>query len=127
MPNTREGLDQLKQLGSQNTKYTYDYDPSLLERIPNKHADRDYFIKFNCPEFTSLCPKTGQPDFATIYISYIPDQYMVESKSLKLYLFSFRNHGDFPAAGSPSTRTATTAHRIPNGKTLPASVSCIMI
>ena len=95
MPNTREGLDQLKQLGSQNTKYTYDYDPSLLERIPNKHADRDYFIKFNCPEFTSLCPKTGQPDFATIYISYIPDQYMVESKSLKLYLFSFRNHGDF--------------------------------
>ena len=95
MTNTREGLDQLKQLGSQNTKYTYDYDPSLLERIPNKHADRDYFIKFNCPEFTSLCPKTGQPDFATIYISYIPDQYMVESKSLKLYLFSFRNHGDF--------------------------------
>ena len=95
MPNTREGLDQLKQLGSQNTKYTYDYDPSLLERIPNKHADRDYFIKFNCPEFTSLCPKTGQPDFATIYISYIPDQYMVESKSLKLYLFSFRSHGAF--------------------------------
>ena len=95
MTETREGLDQLKQLGSQNTKYTYDYDPSLLERIPNKHADRDYFIKFNCPEFTSLCPKTGQPDFATIYISYIPDQYMVESKSLKLYLFSFRNHGDF--------------------------------
>ena len=95
MTETREGLDQLKQLGSQNTKYTYDYDPSLLERFPNKHADRDYFIKFNCPEFTSLCPKTGQPDFATIYISYIPDQYMVESKSLKLYLFSFRNHGDF--------------------------------
>lgn len=95
MTNTREGLDQLKQLGSQNTKYTYDYDPSLLERIPNKHADRDYFIKFNCPEFTSLCPITGQPDFATIYISYIPDQWMVESKSLKLYLYSFRNHGDF--------------------------------
>ena len=95
MTETREGLDQLKQLGSQNTKYTYDYDPSLLERIPNKHADRDYFIKFNCPEFTSLCPKTGQPDFATIYISYIPDQYMVESKSLKLFLISFRNLGDF--------------------------------
>lgn len=95
MTETREGLDQLKQLGSQNTKYTYDYNPELLERIPNKHADRDYFIKFNCPEFTSLCPKTGQPDFATIYVSYIPDQYMVESKSLKLYLFSFRNHGDF--------------------------------
>ena len=95
MPNTREGLDQLKQLGSQNTKYTYDYDPSLLERIPNKHADRDYFIKFNCPEFTSLCPKSGQPDFGRIVISYIPDHKLVESKSLKLYLFSFRNNGDF--------------------------------
>ena len=57
--------------------------------------ENDYFVKFNCPEFTSLCPITGQPDFATIYISYIPDELMVESKSLKLYLFSFRNHGDF--------------------------------
>ena len=95
MTEKREGLDELKQLGSRNTKYTYDYDPGLLERIPNKHSDRDFFIKFNCPEFTSLCPKTGQPDFATIYISYIPDKYMVESKSLKLYLFSYRNHGDF--------------------------------
>ena len=55
----------------------------------------DYFVKFNCPEFTSLCPITGQPDFATIYISYVPNILMVESKSLKLYLFSFRNHGDF--------------------------------
>jgi 7-cyano-7-deazaguanine reductase len=52
-------------------------------------------VKFNCPEFTSLCPITGQPDFATIYISYIADQKMVESKSLKLYMHSFRNHGDF--------------------------------
>jgi len=52
-------------------------------------------VKFNCPEFTSLCPITGQPDFATIYLSYIPDQKLVESKSLKLYLFSFRNHGAF--------------------------------
>ena len=67
----------------------------MLERIANKHPENDYFVKFNCPEFTSLCPITGQPDFATIYISYIPDQYIVESKSLKLYLFSFRNHGDF--------------------------------
>lgn len=91
----REGIDQLKSLGSQHTTYGYDYDPSLLERIPNKHKENDYFIKFNCPEFTSLCPKTGQPDFATIYISYIPDEYMVESKSLKLYLFGYRNHGDF--------------------------------
>jgi len=63
--------------------------------LGHKTADNDYFVKFNCPEFTSLCPMTGQPDFATIYISYVPDKKMVESKSLKLYLFSFRNHGDF--------------------------------
>ena len=67
----------------------------MLETFINKHQDHDYFVKFNCPEFTSLCPMTGQPDFATIYISYVPDVKMVESKSLKLYLFSFRNHGDF--------------------------------
>ncbi|MDE6425307.1 MAG: preQ(1) synthase [Ruminococcus sp.] len=85
----------LQNLGSKNTKYATDYTPEVLETFDNKHLDRDYFVKFNCPEFTSLCPITGQPDFATIYISYIPDKKMVESKSLKLYLFSFRNHGDF--------------------------------
>ena len=84
----------LKQLGSK-TKYSMDYAPEVLETFVNKHPDNDYFVKFNCPEFTSLCPITGQPDFATIYISYIPDKLMVESKSLKLYLFSFRNLGDF--------------------------------
>ncbi|SES40119.1 preQ(1) synthase [Salipaludibacillus aurantiacus] len=82
-------------LGNTNVEYKMDYDPSILEAFENRHPHRDYFVKFNCPEFTSLCPKTGQPDFATIYISYIPDKKMVESKSLKLYLFSFRNHGDF--------------------------------
>ena len=82
-------------LGNNNTKYKSDYDSSVLETFPNKHPDNDYFVKFNCPEFTSLCPITGQPDFAAIYISYIPAEKMVESKSLKLYLFSFRNHGDF--------------------------------
>ena len=82
-------------LGNQNTKYSTDYSPEVLEVFPNKHRDNDYFVKFNCPEFTSLCPITGQPDFAQICISYIPDELMVESKSLKLYLFSFRNHGDF--------------------------------
>ena len=66
-----------------------------LESFDNRHVENDYFIKFNCPEFTSLCPITAQPDFATIYISYIPDKLCVESKSLKLYLFSYRNHGDF--------------------------------
>ena len=66
-----------------------------LETFPNPAADRDFHIHMQIPEFTCLCPKTGQPDFATIYIRYIPDIQMVESKSLKLYLFSFRNHGDF--------------------------------
>ncbi|MCR4898158.1 MAG: preQ(1) synthase [Acholeplasmatales bacterium] len=84
----------LKNLGKK-TNYEFDYNPNVLEKFENKHQENDYFIKFNCPEFTSLCPITGQPDFATIYISYIPDKYCVESKSLKLYLFSFRNHGDF--------------------------------
>lgn len=82
-------------LGNQGMEYRMDYAPEVLEGFPNKHPDNDYFVKFNCPEFTSLCPMTGQPDFATIYISYVPGEMMVESKSLKLYLFSFRNHGDF--------------------------------
>ncbi len=86
--------DNLTILGAK-TKYSMNYAPEVLETFINKHQDNDYFVKFNCPEFTSLCPITGQPDFATIYISYIPDVKMVESKSLKLYLFSFRNHGDF--------------------------------
>lgn len=82
-------------LGNQEVPYSYDYNPSVLEVFENKHQGNDYFVKFNCPEFTSLCPITGQPDFATIYISYVPSINMVESKSLKLYLFGFRNHGDF--------------------------------
>lgn len=90
-----EELTDITLLGNQGTNYLFEYSPEILESFDNKHPNRDYFVKFNCPEFTSLCPKTGQPDFATIYISYIPDQKMVESKSLKLYLFSFRNHGDF--------------------------------
>lgn len=90
-----EELKDITLLGNQGTKYNYSYDPNILEVFDNKHPNNDYFVKFNCPEFTSLCPITGQPDFATIYISYIPGEKMVESKSLKLYLFSFRNHGDF--------------------------------
>ena len=92
---TAEEKQGITLLGNQKTKYPDDYAPQMLETLINKHQDNDYFVKFNCPEFTSLCPITGQPDFATIYISYIPDVRMVESKSLKLYLYSFRNHGDF--------------------------------
>lgn len=82
-------------LGAAGTKYPTDYAPEMLETFPNKHPEADYLVTFDCPEFTSLCPKTGQPDFGHIIINYIPDKEMVESKSLKLYLFSFRNHGDF--------------------------------
>ena len=92
---TKEETDGLTLLGNQHNVYRSDYAPEVLETFVNKHPDNDYFVKFNCPEFTSLCPITGQPDFATIYISYVPGERMVESKSLKLYLFSFRNHGDF--------------------------------
>ncbi len=86
--------EKLQQLG-RHIDYVFDYSPSVLETFENQHPDNDYWVRFNCPEFTSLCPITGQPDFAEIRISYIPDRKMVESKSLKLYLFSFRNHGDF--------------------------------
>ena len=87
----QEGLTAL----GRKTEYRQDYAPEVLETFLNKHPDNDYWVRFNCPEFTSLCPITGQPDFAEIRISYIPAERMVESKSLKLYLFSFRNHGDF--------------------------------
>lgn len=87
-------IEGLTHLGGQ-TKYRDDYAPEVLEAFDNKHQSNDYWVTFNCPEFTSLCPITGQPDFATIHINYMPDVKMVESKSLKLYLFSFRNRGDF--------------------------------
>lgn len=88
-------LEGVNLLGNTGVKYPVEYSPEILETFVNKHRERDYLVTFNCPEFTSLCPKTGQPDFARIIINYIPDVRMVESKSLKLYLFSFRNHGDF--------------------------------
>lgn len=82
-------------LGESNTQYEQTYNPKLLEAFDNKNPDKIAWTTFICTEFTSLCPKTGQPDFAKIFINYIADAKMVESKSLKLYLFSFRNHGDF--------------------------------
>lgn len=84
----------LKALGGQ-ASYIEHYTPEVLESFQNEHPENDYWVQFNCPEFTTLCPITGQPDFAEIKILYVPDQRMVESKSLKLYLFSFRNHGGF--------------------------------
>jgi 7-cyano-7-deazaguanine reductase len=86
--------DHLQSIGHK-AEIPTDYNPAVLEAFENRHQERDYWVQFNCPEFTSLCPITGQPDFAEIKILYIPAERMVESKSLKLYLFSFRNHGDF--------------------------------
>lgn len=151
---SKEELQGVSLLGNK-TAYKSDYAPEVLESFPNKHPQNDYWVKFNCPEFTSLCPMTGQPDFATIYISYVPDERLVESKSLKLYLFSFRNHGDFHedcvniimkdliklmepkyievgenscrAAVCPSIRMPTTASREPNGSRLRRSVFLCMI
>jgi 7-cyano-7-deazaguanine reductase len=68
---------------------------AVLDRVPNPHADADYVARFTCPEFTSICPVTGQPDFGILVIDYVPGDWLVESKSLKLFLNSFRNHGAF--------------------------------
>lgn len=92
---TDEELHGVTLLGNTGTRYPDKYAPEVLETFKNKHPENEYVVTFLCPEFTSLCPKTGQPDFAKIIIRYIPREDMVESKSLKLYLFSFRNHGDF--------------------------------
>jgi len=77
------------------TNYPTTYAPEVLEAFDNKNPNEVAWTSFICTEFTSLCPKTGQPDFAKIFVNYIADKKMVESKSMKLYLFSFRNHGDF--------------------------------
>jgi len=92
---TKEELAGVTLLGDRGVKYPTTYAPDILEAFENKHPEHEYIVTLDCPEFSSLCPKTGQPDFGHIIISYIPRQKMVESKSLKLYLFSFRNHGDF--------------------------------
>ena len=70
-------------------------DEARLDRVPNPHPDESYLARFTCPEFTSLCPVTGQPDFGILVIDYLPGRWLLESKSLKLYLASFRNHGAF--------------------------------
>ena len=90
----RDDLGGLKALG-RRVQAPADYDPAVLEAFANRNPGRDYWVTFTAPEFTTLCPKTGQPDFATLTIRYVPAKKLVESKSLKLYLFGFRNHGDF--------------------------------
>lgn len=91
---TERELEGVHALGT-TTKYPTEYDPNVLERFHNPNIGSDDVVGLDAFEFSSLCPKTRQPDMGTIHISYIPNEYMVESKSLKLYLFSFRNHGAF--------------------------------
>jgi 7-cyano-7-deazaguanine reductase len=85
----------LKLLQPKETRFPDSPDAAILETFPNRHPHRNYRVTFDCPEFTSVCPITGQPDFARIEIAYVPDQKCIESKSLKFYLFSFRNTGMF--------------------------------
>jgi 7-cyano-7-deazaguanine reductase len=92
MPNT--DVSSLSMLGQQ-TETARSPEEAVLEKVPANHAGTDYVVRFTAPEFTSLCPMTGQPDFAHIVIDYIPNEWLVESKSLKLFLHSFRNHGAF--------------------------------
>jgi 7-cyano-7-deazaguanine reductase len=82
-------------LGKKTNYQLNQVDKKILAKVDNPHDDLDYLIRFTCPEFTSICPVTGQPDFANIVLDYVPNKFMVESKSLKLYLFSYRNHGAF--------------------------------
>ncbi len=88
-------LDNLTLLGAGATVYPTNPEDARLEAIPNQWQDNDYIVNLDCLEFTCLCPKTGQPDFAQIFISYVPGESLIESKALKLYLFSYRNHGIF--------------------------------
>ena len=87
----------LQQLG-QKTDFPSSPDEAVLERVSNPHLGTDYAVRFVAPEFTSLCPLTGQPDFAHLVLDYVPNEWLIESKSLKLFLTSFRNHGDFHEA-----------------------------
>ena len=89
--------DSLSQLGAQTAAPT-NPEEAVLERVPNPHADTLYVARFTAPEFTSLCPVTGQPDFAHLVIDYVADQWLIESKALKLFMFSYRNHGAFHEA-----------------------------
>ena len=89
--------DKLTQLG-RSVKQPASPDVATLESVANPHPDANYVVRFTAPEFTTLCPITGQPDFAHLVIDYVPDRAMVESKSLKLFLTSFRNHNGFHEA-----------------------------
>ena len=92
---TRSKAEDLSLLGAGTTPVASSPDEARLETFENSHPSRVYWVTFDCPEFTSICPITGQPDFGHIRIRYVPHRRCIESKSLKLYLFAFRNHGAF--------------------------------
>ncbi|MDD3116412.1 MAG: preQ(1) synthase [Victivallaceae bacterium] len=94
-PEGKQRFADLTLLKSSETSYPDSPKKAKLETFENLFPDRDYLITFDCPEFTSLCPVTGQPDFGALTLRYVPDKKCIESKSLKLYLFSFRNHNSF--------------------------------
>lgn len=107
-----DGSDALTQLGRAIPAPTCP-EEAVLERVPAPYPGKNYLVRFTAPEFTSLCPVTGQPDFAHIVIDYVPDQWIVESKSLKLFLTSFRNHGAFHEACSVQIATTLVEHLNP--------------
>ena len=90
----KPGYEKLVALGGKS-RLPHSPQEAKLEAVPNPHPDARYLVRFTCPEFTALCPVTGQPDFAHLVIDYVPDRKIIESKSLKLYLASFRSHGAF--------------------------------
>ena len=106
----------LQQLGQGRTTYPTRPEDAILETFANQWPDNEYIVELECPEFTSLCPRTGQPDFARFTIAYMPDKLLIESKALKLYLFSFRNHGEFHE--SVTNRIATDLFRAMRPKAL---------
>ena len=95
MPKSRDGTEGLTLLKKSNSKYPTDPKDAILETFQNRYPKRSYQVIFNCPEFTTRCPITDQPDFGRITITYVPDKLCIESKSLKIYLFSFRNFNTF--------------------------------
>lgn len=107
-----DGSNALTQLG-RFTPAPASPEEAVLERVPAPYPGKNYLVRFTAPEFTSLCPVTGQPDFAHIVIDYVPDQWIVESKSLKLFLTSFRNHGAFHEACSVQIATTLVEHLSP--------------
>ncbi|MDG6095621.1 preQ(1) synthase [Acetobacter sp. AN02] len=107
-----DGSQTLTQLG-RHVPAPSSPEEAVLERVPAPHQGRNYVVRFTVPEFTSLCPVTGQPDFAHIVIDYIPGEWIVESKSLKLYLTSFRNHGAFHEACSVQIATTLVERLYP--------------